>query len=513
MQKNKKGDSFMTTQKVYPRLSGLLLHPTSLPGPYGIGDLGPEAFHFIDDLKMSGQTLWQVLPLGPIGDTNSPYQSYSSFAGQPLLISPDLLIDDDLLAPEDLEMIPDLPAYRVDYDAVRAYKRPLLEKACTNFHALSDDVALKQEFDAFCKAESEWLHDYCLFMAIKKAHNDEPWYKWESAIRKGNKASKRKWLKMPEVKKEYDYQAFIQFVFFRQWTALKAYANENGISIIGDIPIFTAVNSADVWANPKLFKLDKDGYPTVVAGVPPDYFSATGQLWGNPLYKWPAHKKDRYRWWMSRIRAQLNKYDYVRIDHFRGLDEYWEVPADAETAMEGKWMPGPKADFFHVMREELGDDLPIIAEDLGLISQSVHDLRDQFDLPGMKILQFAFDDIEDNDFLPYNYTKNSICYTGTHDNDTSLGWYYSATEESRDKIRRYLSTDGSQISWDMIRCALASVSRMAIFPIQDVLGHGSDCRMNTPGVANGNWEYRYYKEQFHDGLKEGLREMTKLYGR
>jgi 4-alpha-glucanotransferase len=503
----------MTKKKVYERLSGILLHPTSLPGPYGIGDLGPEAYQFIDDLKVSGQKLWQVLPLGPVGGSNSPYQSYSSFAGQPLVISPDLLVEDGLLSPDDLSMIPSLPYGHVEYDAVRAYKRPLLEKAFARFRSFEKDHALRTEYEAFCAEEAFWLEDYCLFMAILKENQQQPWYDWEPSIRKGNKSAKKKWLKMDSVQEEYQFQSFIQFLFFRQWKSLKTYANENGISIIGDIPIFTAANSADVWANRRLFKLDKDGHPTAVAGVPPDYFSATGQLWGNPLYKWNIHKKDRYAWWMSRIRSQLVKYDYVRIDHFRGLDEYWEVPAGAETAMEGEWKPGPKADFFHVMREEFGEDLPIIAEDLGLITQSVHDLRDEFDLPGMKILQFAFENTNDNDFLPYNYPRNSICYTGTHDNDTSSGWYLSASEESKDKIRRYLSTDGSHISWDMIRCALSSVSRMAIIPIQDIFEDGSDRRMNVPGVANGNWGYRYYKEQFHDGLKKGLREMSEIYGR
>lgn len=503
----------MSTKKVYPRLSGLLLHPTSLPGPYGIGDLGPEAYEFVDALKESGQKLWQVLPLGPVNGSNSPYQSYSSFAGQPLIISPDLLAKDGLLTSEELSQIPYLSADRVDYEGVKAYKRPLLKKAMERFFALDEECDFRKEYEQFCEDEAEWLHDYCMFMAFMHENDNQPWYKWEPSLRKGNKTAKAKYMKRESVQEEYKYQSFIQFIFFRQWNALKKYANDLGISIIGDIPIFTADNSADVWANPKLFKLNKDGYPTVVAGVPPDYFSATGQLWGNPIYKWNVHKKDRYAWWMSRIRAQLVKYDYIRIDHFRGLDEYWEVPADAETAMEGSWKPGPKADFFNVMREELGEDLPIIAEDLGLITQSVHDLRDQFDLPGMKILQFAFENTDDNDFLPYNYPRNSICYTGTHDNDTSSGWYHSATEESKDKIRRYMSTDGSHISWDMIRCALSSVSRMAIIPIQDIFEDGSDRRMNIPGVADGNWGYRYYKDQFHDGLKKGLREMSEIYGR
>lgn len=503
----------MTQKKVYPRLSGLLVHPTSLPGPYGIGDFGPEAYHFIDTLKESGQKLWQVLPLGPVGPSNSPYQSYSSFAGEPLLISPDFLVRDGLLQQEDLYGIPQFPCDHVYYNEVRAYKRPLLEKACTNFKAFPQDHPLKESFDAFCEKEREWLDDYCMFMAISKANEDKPWYEWESGIRKGNKTAKAKWMKLPEVQEEYFYQSFLQFIFSKQWSELRAYANEQGIAIIGDIPIFVAANSSDVWANKKLFKLDKDGYPTVVAGVPPDYFSATGQLWGNPIYKWSVHKKDHYAWWMSRIRAQLAKYDYVRIDHFRGLDEYWEVPADAETALDGKWMPGPKAEFFEVMREEFGEDLPIIAEDLGIITDSVRELRDQFDLPGMKILQFAFENTQDNDYLPYNYPRNSICYSGTHDNDTSSGWYRCASEESKDKIRRYLSTDGSHISWDMIRCALSSVSRMAIIPIQDVFEEGSDRRMNIPGVPDGNWSYRYYKEQFHDGLKKGLREMSEIYGR
>ncbi len=501
------------TKKVYPRMSGLLLHPTSLPGPYGIGDLGPEAYEFVDMLKASGQKLWQVLPLGPVNGSNSPYQSFSSFAGQPLVISPDLLKESGLLTQEDLDAIPRLSYGHVEFAKVKEYKRPLLEKALDAFLALSEDDPLVVEYEEFCKEEKEWLDDYALFMAIMKEHDDQPWYDWEPAIRKGNKTAKKAYKKLETVQREIKYQSFIQFMFFRQWKALKAYANEQGISIIGDIPIFAADNSADVWANKKLFKLDKDGHPTGIAGVPPDYFSATGQLWGNPVYKWTAHKKENYAWWMSRIKAQLVKYDYVRIDHFRGLDEYWEVPADAETALEGKWMPGPKSDFFKVMMEQLGDDLPIIAEDLGDITPSVHALRDEFNLPGMKILQFAFENINDNDFLPYNYPRNSICYTGTHDNDTSSGWYHSATEQSKDKIRRYLSTDGSHISWDMIRCALSSVSRMAIIPIQDIFEDGSNRRMNIPGVPDGNWAYRYYKEQFHEGLVKGLREMSEIYGR
>lgn len=491
------------------RLSGILVHPTSLPGKFGIGDLGPEAYQFVDFLKEAGQHIWQTLPLGPTGETNCPYQCYSSFAGQPLLISPELLKKDGLLDSEDLEKIPDFPEEKTDYDLVKEFKGALFQKAFCNFQSLEKTNKLVTEFEEFC-SKTHWLADYAMFMAIKKDKKGIHWLDWEKKYRKPTKSQKA--VIARELEAEIAYEMFLQWLFFKQWIALKEYANEQGILLIGDIPIFVAGDSADVWADPRLFQLDKDGFPTVVAGVPPDYFSATGQLWGNPLYDWKYHKKTDFSWWMKRIENQLTLSDIVRIDHFRGLESYWEVPAEAETALEGKWVKGPGEDFFNKIIEEFGSDIPIIAEDLGIITDEVRALRDKYQLPGMKILQFAFED-DDSSYLPYNQPYNCVCYTGTHDNDTTTGWYDKAPEYVRDKVRRYMNTDASQVSWDFIRTCFGSPAKYAIVPIQDLFCQGSEYRMNVPGVAEGNWSYRIKKELLSSDAAKRLYDITKLYGR
>lgn len=498
-----------TANLLNQRIAGILMHPTSLPGAFGIGDLGPESYAFVDFLKKSGQHVWQTLPLGPTNQHNCPYQCFSSFAGQPMLISPTLLVKDGLLKEKDLAHVPDFPQEHVDYPAVLAYKNKLYFKAYDNFCALDDDDELITLFNTFCE-NTFWLDDYAMFMAIKASKGGSYWLNWEKKYRKPTKTQKA--VIARELENEIRFEKFLQWIFFKQWMELKAYANENGVLLIGDIPIFVSPDSADVWANPKLFQLTSDGFPKVVAGVPPDYFSETGQLWGNPLYNWKNHKKDNYSWWMSRIKAQLDLSDIVRIDHFRGLEAYWEVPADAETALEGRWVKGPGADFFQTMCDTLGDNLPIIAEDLGIITEEVCKLRDQFNLPGMKILQFAFEG-DNSAYMPYNQTFNCICYTGTHDNDTTVGWYNNASEKIKDKVRRYMNTDAGAIHWDFIRTCFGTPARIAIVPVQDLFGQGSEYRMNIPGVADGNWAYRAKKEYFNDGLADYLRSITKLYGR
>jgi len=493
------------------RYSGVLVHPTSFPSPYGIGDFGKGAYDFIDFLAASGQHLWQILPLVPVTSFgNSPYQGYSVFAGEPLLISPELLCHQGLLSSSDLQNIPAFDPSFVDYDKVRGYKYPLYKKAFENF-CRADNPELQKEFDAFCARRESWLSDYCLFTAIREDQAGLPWTKWPEALRNLSESNRAVWEK--KFKDGIFYQAFLQFIFSIQWKDLKTYANEHGIAVIGDIPIFVSPDGADVWANRELFQVDEEGYPSCVAGVPPDYFSATGQKWGNPLYDWKAHKKDGYQWWIARVRHQLEQVDYVRIDHFRGFESYWEVPADAENAMTGVWRKGPGAELFQAVHKALGEDLPIFAEDLGLITPGVVKLRDSLGFPGMRVLQFAFDGGEST-FLPHQFdTRNCICYTGTHDNDTTTGWYQHASEYSRDKVRRYMNTDASSISWDFIRICLGSIARYAIFPVQDLLNLGSEARMNTPGTAEGNWAWRFQNGALNEGMAQGLRQMTELFGR
>ncbi len=497
-------------KKINSRQSGILVHPTSFPGPFGIGDLGQGAYDFIDFLKAAGQSLWQCLPLGPTGFGDSPYQAFSAFAGQPLIISPEKLIDWELLSEKDVADAPEWDEKQIDYGPLIEYKSGLLKKAYANFQH-TPIILLLEEFRSFCKENASWLNDYALFMALKDAHDGKAWTEWETKYKFPTDAVKA--AALTEFSDCINYYCFIQFIFFKQWEELKHYAHINGIKIIGDIPIFVSADSSDVWANKELFQLDEDGYPTVVAGVPPDYFTATGQLWGNPLYDWEAHKDSGYQWWIARIRHQLILTDFLRIDHFRGFEAYWAIPYDEETAINGQWKAGPGKDFFDHILEAFDGSLPIIAEDLGVITPAVEALRDDYDLPGMKILQFAFDDVRDNDYLPYNYTENCVCYTGTHDNDTTQGWYLCASPESQDKVRRYLSCDGSNIHWDFIRLAMSSVARYVLFPLQDIFGLDSSGRMNTPGTSQGNWTWRYLKKQLNSGTAAYLKELSELYGR
>lgn len=497
--------------KTNHRYSGVLAHPTSFPSPYGIGDMGQGAYDFIDFLAAAGQHLWQVLPLGPTTIGDSPYQGFSVFAGQPLLISPDLLKEKKLLGEEDLSEIPDFDPDKVDYSAVLTYKTALFKKAFERFLHTADKNLL-EEFEAFRDSNDFWLDDYCLFMAGKEYHEGLPWYEWEDSMLDPDAEEREEW--MEKLSDSVNYYRFLQFMFFSQWYDLKEYANKKGIAIIGDIPIFPCWDSADVWANRKMFCLDSKGYPLEVAGVPPDYFSATGQLWGNPLYDWEAHAEDGYRWWIERIRNQLDQVDYVRIDHFRGFEAYWAVPYGEETALNGQWKKGPDEDLFLAIEQALGGELPIFAEDLGIITPEVERLRDMFSFPGMKVLQFGFDGDGESTFLPHQLdTRNCICYTGTHDNDTSCGWYDNTSERNRDKVRRYMNTDASSVSWDFIRTCLGTIAKYAVFPVQDLLKQGSEARMNVPGSPTGNWAYRFRAGLLDEGMARGLRQMTELYGR
>lgn len=495
------------------RVAGVLAHPTSFPSPYGIGDLGPSAYEFIDFLQKAGQHLWQVLPLGPTGFGDSPYQGFSAFAGQPLIISPDMLVKLHLISQEELNAIPH-PQWDpkiVDYGQVLDYKNAILEKSYETFLHTADKMLL-EEYDVFCEAQDAWLTDYAFFMALKSYHNGMCWLEWDASLKNPTIMIRQLWEE--KLKKEIGYYKFIQFIFFRQWTSLKEYANEKDIKIIGDIPIFVALDSADVWANQELFQLDTKGYPKKVAGVPPDYFSETGQLWGNPLYDWDHHKKDGYSWWIERIRCQLQMVDYLRIDHFRGFEAYWAVPGKDETAVGGNWKKGPNADFFQAIEEQLGTQLPIFAEDLGVITPEVEKLRDSFGFPGMKVLQFAFESEGESTFLPHQFTTpNCICYTGTHDNDTTRGWYDSTCETNRDKVRRYMNIDGNNVSWDFIRLCISTIATYAVYPVQDILRLDGSRRMNIPGTQGSNWSFRFEKGDLTNEMAEGLRSLCQLFGR
>jgi len=491
----------------FDRASGILLHPTSLPGPYGIGELGPSAYHWVDWLAASGCKLWQVLPLGPTGYGDSPYQCFSAFAGNPYLISTDSLLELGLLEQADLTNMPAWDSRRVDFGEMYHWKPALLEKAFSRFSA--DPPPVRAEFDSFRLEQANWLDDFALFMAIKEAHGGGPWGDWPSALRLREPTALQE--ARTSLADEVLRFAFYQFLFFRQWSALKAYANQHNIKIIGDIPLFVAYDSADAWAHPDLFYFDEAGQPTVVAGVPPDYFSPTGQLWGNPLYRWEVHKAGGYRWWLERIRATLKLVDIVRIDHFRGFAGYWEIPAGNTTAEAGRWVPGPGADFFNVVQENLGS-LPILAEDLGFITPDVIALRDQFGLPGMKILQFAFTG-PDNPFLPHSYPRNCVVYTGTHDNDTSRGWHETAPKEEKHLAHRYLGTSGRHFPWDLIRAAWSSVAVFAIAPFQDFLELGTEARMNYPSRLGSNWEWRFEVDDLSEELHKRIKELNWLYQR
>jgi len=504
----------------FPRASGILLHPTSFPGRFGIGDLGDEAYAFVDFLAASGQSLWQVLPLGPTGYGDSPYQCFSAFAGNPLLISPHRLVQSDLLSDDDLRGAPRFKRKRVDFGPVIEHKKSLLEKAFDNFKRLTG-TALRTEFMEFCQESDSWLEDYALFRALKDAHGGVTWTDWEPRFARRDPtalAAAREALADRVVAEK-----FYQFLFFKQWAALKAYCRERNIKIIGDAPIFVAFDSADVWTHPELFKLDSDRRPVVIAGVPPDYFSKTGQLWGNPIYDWEVMRATGFRWWIDRLRATLQTVDILRIDHFRGFAACWEVPGGDKTAERGSWVNVPGRELFTTLRSAFGE-LPIIAEDLGVITPDVEALRDDFGFPGMRVLQFAFSGDSKTIDLPHNYIRNCVVYTGTHDNDTTVGWFRSEAgkgstrnaeeiERERAYCLRYLKTDGRKIHWDMIRAAWASVANTAVTPLQDLLGLDSRARMNLPASEQGNWQWRYRGGSLTRKLSERLAEMTTLYGR
>jgi 4-alpha-glucanotransferase len=453
--------------------------------------------------------VWQVLPLGPTGYGDSPYQSFSAFAGNHLLISLDLLAADGLLEASDLASAPTFPENRVEFGEVISFREEMLRRAAARYQAgAAPDLA--EGYAAFVRENSGWLDDYALFMALKAEHGGASWVTWEAAIRRREPTALE--AARGRLAQSVDDHRLRQFLFFRQWASVRREALDRDITLVGDIPIFVAHDSADVWCAPDLFFLDETGQPLVVAGVPPDYFSPTGQLWGNPLYRWDRMKASGYDWWIRRFRVVLGMVDFVRLDHFRGFEAYWEVPGDAETAEHGRWVRGPGADFLESVKRALGA-LPIIAEDLGKITPEVVALRDRFELPGMRILQFAFEGTPDHEFLPHNYPSQCVVYTGTHDNDTALGWYQSTGEEHRDFCRRYLAASGEDISWDLIRAAWASVAAWAIVPLQDVLGLGPEARMNFPSRAEGNWAWRFPPGGLTPELAARLRELTFLYGR
>jgi len=495
----------------FPRSSGILLHPTSFPSRFGIGDLGTEAYKFIDFLVNSAQQYWQVLPLGPTGYGNSPYASYSAMAGNPLLISPEKLASAGFLEEQDFANLPAFPTDKVDFEQVVPIKMALLKKACDNFKTQASSEQ-QQDFAAFCDSKAYWLEDYALFMALKDSFESRSWYSWDEEFAKRDpdaieQASRR-------LVGEIIFYKFVQYEFFRQWTELKEYANEQGIEIIGDIPIYVSHDSADVWGNPENFSLDEEtGEASMMAGVPPDYFSATGQLWGNPVYQWEKLEEQDFKWWVQRFEAMLDYVDIIRIDHFRGFEAYWAVPQGEETAMNGEWVKAPGEGLFEAIKSKLGK-LPVLAEDLGVITPEVEELRDKFEFPGMKVLQFAFGSDAGNPFLPYNIVRNCVIYTGTHDNDTTVGWFKQASEYEKQRFLQYLGcTSAEGIHWDLMRLALSSVANQAIIPLQDVLGLDTAARMNFPSIAEGNWEWRYQPQMLTEELSDRLKTLTTIYGR
>jgi len=492
------------------RTSGILLHPTSLPSPFGIGDLGPEAYKFVDFLADAGQTLWQVLPLGPTGYGDSPYASYSAFAGNTLLISPERLVEERLLDHDDLE---ERPVGPVDYGEAHQLKAKFLRRAYDRFKT-ADETVLRSEFESFSRQQANWLDTYALFRALKDEHGGAAWTEWDVDV---DAARER-------LKPQIEAHMFYQFLFFRQWAALRRYCHDRGIKIIGDFPIFVAHDSADVWTNPDEFKLDSTGKPLVVAGVPPDYFSSTGQFWGNPLYDWERMRAGGFRWWIERVRAVFALVDIARVDHFRGFAACWEIPGSDKTAERGSWVDTPGRELFNSIRAALGE-LPIIAEDLGVITSDVVALREELGFPGMRVLQFGFGgDPKKSVDLPHNYVRNVVAYTGTHDNDTAAGWFNSVAgegsmrtaeqiAEQRQFCLNYLNTTGEEIHWDFIRAVWASVADRAIAPLQDVLGLGNEARMNLPNSNQGNWTWRYASDALNGRITRRLKDLNHLYGR
>ena len=498
-----------------PRSSGILLHPTSLPGPHGSGDLGASAFHFIDWLASAGQKLWQILPLGGIGPGNSPYMSSSAFAGNLLLIDLHELQQRGWLDAADLAPEGAFSSERVNFSAVVPWRMARLQKAAQRF-ASTASADERADLAAFKNTQADWLDDYALFMTLADANQWHDWSDWPATLAQREPQALQ--AARDQFASQIAFWTFCQWCFFRQWHKLKTYANQRGLRIVGDAPIFIAYQSAEVWARPELFELDEQGRALVVAGVPPDYFSPTGQRWGNPLYRWSAHAAENYAWWVQRVRRTFELVDVVRIDHFRGFADYWEIPASEPTAMKGRWLAGPGAALFEAIRAQLGD-LPIIAEDLGLLSPQVTTLRRQFDLPGMRILHFAFggnSDASDNSYLPHNFDANTVVYTGTHDNNTSQGWWLEASDAERQHVRDYLGLipqDELEIHWQLITAACASVADTAIHPLQDVLGLDGSSRMNLPGVGQGYWEWRFGWDQVKPVHAQRLVGLGGLYGR
>jgi 4-alpha-glucanotransferase len=500
----------------FQRSSGILLHITSLPGKFGIGDFGRLAYAFIDFLAASKQGLWQILPLTPTGFGDSPYQSYSAFAGNTNMISPEKLLEEGLLSGDDLADVPEFNEDRVDFDAVIKFKNQILTAAYQNYKS-STNAHLRPEFETFCNYARRWLDDYALFRALLKAHNGAAWNRWQKELALRDEAALVAARK--ELKDEIEAQKFYQYLFFKQWFQLKAYGAEKRVKMVGDMPIFVAHNSSDVWANPQLFKLKADGSPLVVAGVPPDYFSEDGQLWGNPIYNWDAMQETNFAWWVERLRETFKLVDLVRIDHFRGFASSWEVPAEEQTARNGKWVEVPGRRLFETLRGAF-NELPVFAEDLGVITPDVEKLRDDFNLPGMKVLQFGLGGDAKNTYLPHHYTRNTVVYSGTHDNDTVVGWYESRKESQEEYARRelnfclkYLNSTGEEIHWQFTRAALSSVADTAIIQLQDLLGLGTNARMNLPATEKGNWNWRVRASMLTREVSERLREMTEIYGR
>lgn len=504
-----------------PRTSGILLHPTSLPSPFGIGDFGEEAFRFADQLHASGQGLWQMLPLGPSGGGNSPYQAFSAFAGNPLLISPELLVREGYLNKDDLRGAPTPAADRIDYEAVAQWKMPLLAKAGRNFRAHAPEQQ-KQAYAKFCSEHKAWLDDYALFEALRRHFGtDRSWTSWDPPLVKRDRAALRDWRR--KLKDDIECQRFQQFEFYRQWDALRAHCKQRGIFIMGDIPIYVSHESSDVWAHPEQFCLDEHGKPTQVSGVPPDYFSETGQLWGNPIYCWTEMERSRFKWWIERLRGTFRLFDLVRLDHFRGFEAYWAVPANEKTAVNGKWLKAPGQKLFRAAQKALGR-LDVVAENLGDITPEVEQLRREFNFPGMAVLQFGFGtDPQASTFRPHNFERELFAYTGTHDNDTVIGWWSSEGGDStrspedvrkeKDIARRYIGPGEEPINWKLIRLLSASVAHASIVPMQDVLGLGSDSRMNMPGVGDGNWSWKMRPGAFTTEFQQQLRDLAEIYDR
>ena len=493
------------------RAAGVLLHPTSLPGHYGIGDLGNELIAFLDWAAAAGMRIWQVLPLNPPGYGASPYGCLSSFAGNPLLISPQRLLQDDLLDVDDVAQVPAFDNEHVEFDRVEPYKLALLRTSWKRFqeHATEE---LRVAFEAFVGApeQSDWLDDYTLYASLKESAGGQPWWMWDAAlVARDAKALQHA---REEHADNIRFWQYVQFLFFRQWSAVRDAAHARGIRIMGDVPIYVAGDSADVWGSRELFQLGENGEPTVIAGVPPDYFSATGQRWGNPLYRWDLMREQNYRWWVARIRANLRFADIIRLDHFRGFAAYWEIPAEEETAVRGRWMPGPGAALFDAIRTSLGD-LPLVAEDLGFITEDVHELRRTIGVPGMKIVQFGFGQ-NDSPHLPHRFEPATVAYTGTHDNDTAHGWFEHASDDEREAALTYLGChDANDVAWGLIRAVYTSVAETAIVPVQDVLALGSEARMNTPGEEKHNWSWRVHPSALTHEHAVKLRKLAELTGR